>query len=259
MSYDRLLRLLSRYRCPAIAFSGGRDSTFLLWASKRAGVGRVVAVTVDFPYIPRRVIAASEELTRLIGADHIIIRDEEIMKEDEIRMNGPLRCYFCKLRMMSLVLDVAEREGCDTVLDGTNVSDLGEDRPGLRALKELGVKSPLVEAGISEEDVISLLKDLNLPYVAETCMLTRLPPGREVSLDLLRKVERLEDLILRAGVSLVRARVQGDGVRIEVSPKDMYRILEVRDDIVGMALSMGFRAVTLDLQGYRGSKLANHI
>ncbi len=259
MSYEKLIHALKGYRCPAIAFSGGRDSTFLLWALKQAGVGRVVAVTVDFPYIPRRVITASEEVAGLIGVDHVIVRDEEVMKEDEIRRNGPLRCYFCKLRMMSLILDVAQREGCDAVLDGTNVSDLGENRPGLRALKELGVKSPLVDVGITEEEVISLLRDLNLPYVAETCMLTRLPPGREVSLDLLRRVEHLEDLILRAGVSLVRARVQGEGVRIEVPPEDMHRILEIRDDVVEMALSVGFRAVTLDLQGYRGSKLLGHI
>ncbi|MDK2372663.1 MAG: ATP-dependent sacrificial sulfur transferase LarE [Candidatus Korarchaeota archaeon] len=246
---------MSKYRCPAIAFSGGRDSTFLLWALKRAGVDRVMAVTVDFPYIPRRVVAASEEVARLIGVDHIIIRDEKVMKENEILRNGPLRCYFCKLRMMSLILNVAEREGCDAVLDGTNASDVREDRPGLRALKELGVQSPLVEAGIKEGEVISLLRDLNLPYLAETCLLTRMPPGREVSLDLLKRIEDLEDFVLRAGVSLVRARVQGSEVRIEVPPGDMHKILEIRDEILEMALSTGFQAVTLDLMGYRGSKL----
>ena len=249
---------MRRYRCPAVAFSGGRDSTFLLWALKRAGVGRALAVTVDFPYIPRRVIAASEKVARLIGVDHVIVRDEEVMEEREVRWNGSLRCYFCKRRMMSLVRDVAEREGCDAVLDGTNVSDLGEDRPGLRALEEVGVRSPLVEAGISEMDIVSSLKDLKLPYLAETCMLTRLPAGEEVSLELVMKVEALEDLVLQAGVSLVRARVQGDGVRIEVPPEDMGRILEVRTTILEAARSSGFRTVTLDLQGYRGSKLAAH-
>ncbi len=250
-----MIRALKGYRCPAIAFSGGRDSTFLLWALEQAGVDKVKAVTVDFPYIPRRVIAASEGVARLLGVDHIIIRDKEVMKEDEISRNGPLRCYFCKLRMMSLILDVAEREGCDAVLDGTNVSDLREDRPGLRALKELGIRSPLVEAGITEGEVFSLLRDLDLPYLAETCLLTRMPPGRKVSLDLLKKIENLEDLILRTGVSMVRARVQGSEVRIEVPPPDMYRILEIRDEILEMASSMGFHAVTLDLAGYRGSKL----
>ncbi len=250
-----MIRVLKDYRCPAVAFSGGRDSTFLLWALKRAGVDRVMAVTVDFPYIPKRVVAASEEVARLIGVDHIIIRDEKVMKENEILRNGPLRCYFCKLRMMSLILNVAEREGCDAVLDGTNASDVREDRPGLRALKELGVQSPLVEAGITEGEVISLLRDLNLPYLAETCLLTRTPPGREVSLDLLKRIEYLEDFVLRAGVSLVRARVQGSEVRIEVPPGDMHKILEIRDEILEMALSRGFQAVTLDLMGYRGSKL----
>ncbi len=247
---------MRRYRCPAVAFSGGRDSTFLLWALKRAGVGRALAVTVDFPYIPKRVIAASEKVARLIGVDHVIVRDEEVMEEREIRWNGPLRCYFCKRRMMSLVRSVAEREGCDAVLDGTNVSDLSEDRPGLRALKEMGVRSPLVEAGISEMDIVSLLKDLKLPYLAETCMLTRLPIGEEVNLELVRKVEVLEDIILQVGVSLVRARLQGDGVRIEVPPEDMGRILEARAIILEAARSSGFRTVTLDLQGYGGSKLA---
>ena len=247
---------MRRYRCPAVAFSGGRDSTFLLWALKRAGVGRVLAVTVDFPYIPRRVIAASEEVARLIGVDHVIVRDEEVMEEREVRWNGPLRCYFCKRRMMSLVRSVAEREGCDAVLDGTNVSDLSEDRPGLRALKEMEVRSPLVEAGISEMYIVSLLKDLKLPYLAETCMLTRLPIGEEVNLELVRKVEVLEDIILQVGVSLVRTRLQGDGVRIEVPPKDMGRILEARATILEAARSSGFRTVTLDLQGYGGSKLA---
>ncbi len=256
MDLDRLFRRLGEYGCPAVALSGGRDSTFLLWALKRAGVGRVLAVTVDFPYIPRRVIAASEEVARLIDVDHAIIRDEAIMEEREIRWNGPLRCYFCKRRMMSLIRDVAEREGCDAVLDGTNISDLKEDRPGLMALKEVGVRSPLVESGISEKDVVSSLKDLGLPYLAETCMLTRLPAGEEVDLELVRRVEALEDTVLHTGVSLVRSRVQGDGVRIEVPPEDMVRVLKVREVVLEAARSSGFRTVTLDLQGYGGSKLA---
>jgi len=213
-----------------------------------------LAVTVDFPYIPRRVIVASEEVAKRIEVDHVIIRDEGVMEEEEIRRNGPLRCYFCKLRMMSLVRDVAEREGCEVVLDGTNLSDLNEDRPGMRALRELEIRSPLAEAKVTEEEVKSLLSDLNLPYFAETCMLTRLPPG-EVSLELMRRVEQLEDFILRKGVSTVRARVQGEGVRIEVPPLDMGRVVEAREAILEAALSLGFRAVTLDLQGYRGSKL----
>ncbi len=257
-TFERLSRELKRYRFPAVAFSGGTDSAFLLAVVRRIFGERVLAITVDFPYIPRRTIRRSEDIAQLLKVNHIILRDEDILVEKEIAYNRRLRCYVCKKKMMGLIRDVAKEEGCDVVLDGTNTDDLREMRPGLKALEELGVVSPLAAVGITRRGVEKLARELGIPInPPETCILTRLPPNTPVDVDLVRRIDLAEEIVIQiAEVSLVRVRYWNGGARIEVLPSEIDKLVkdEVRGKINSELSSLGFYPVTLDLEGYNRSR-----
>jgi uncharacterized protein len=168
--------------------------------------------------------------------------------------NPPDRCYLCKRALFTRLIAVAEEQGFAAVLDGSNVDDLTDYRPGLRALGELGVKSPFLECGIGKEDVRRLARALGLPTwrkPTNTCLLTRIPFGRKITMETLQRIEEAERLLLDRGYDWVRVRCHGDLARIEVAPGLRRRLLDEADPIIEGMEGLGFRYVTLDLRGYQ--------
>lgn len=249
--YRRLLERLRGFQTVSVAFSGGADSALLLAAAQEALGDRVLALTAVAPYMVRQEIADALALASELGVHHQLV---ELPMPDGMGDNPPDRCYLCKLALYSRLIAVAEELGFPPVLDGSNLDDLKDYRPGLRALGELGVKSPFLECGIGKEDVRRLARALGLPTwhkPTNTCLLTRIPFGRKVTMETLQRIEEAERLLLDRGYDWVRVRCHGDLARIEVAPPLRGRLLEEADPVIQGMEGLGFRYVTLDLRGYQ--------
>ncbi len=233
-----------------IAFSGGVDSTLVAAVARSALGGQATAVTVKSEFIGRREIAEAVSVAMGIGIEHKIV---EISVSD-LGAGGP-RCYLCKKRMMARLREVAEEEGYGTLADGTNLDDLSAARPGLKALGEEGVRSPLAELGIGRRIVMEISESLGLDHdkPAYACLATRFPEGHRITTEELAAVERAEDLIRGMGFRQVRVRVHGKLARIEVGKAELRRVMEegICERIAEGLKGIGFLYVTLDLEGYR--------
>ena len=249
--YRRLLECLRGLRAVSVAFSGGADSALLLAAAREALGDRVLALTAVTPYMVRQEIADALALGAELGVRHQLV---ELPMPEGMGDNPPDRCYLCKRALFTRLIAVAEEQGFAAVLDGSNVDDLTDYRPGLRALGELGVKSPFLECGIGQEDVRRLALALGLPTwrkPTNTCLLTRIPFGRKITMETLQRIEEAERLLLDRGYDWVRVRCHGDLARIEVAPGLRRRLLDEADPIIEGMEGLGFRYVTLDLRGYQ--------
>ncbi len=247
---DSILNELKSY---AIAFSGGADSSFLAFRSKMLEKVKMVAVTIRTPYIADREINEAIEFTQSHNIDHEIIN---VSFPEIIRLNPPERCYLCKKALFSKIQDLAEAKGFKYVVDGTNSDDKGEFRPGLKALTELSVRSPLAEAGLTKNEIRTLLKEAGLSLwdkPAMACLLTRIPYETEISEEMLRMIEKAEDLLLEKGYPGARVRIHGDLARIECLPGYLEKIVNDpgREVLVSNIKKIGFRYISLDLEGYR--------
>lgn len=234
-----------------VAFSGGVDSSLLLRAACEL-TRNVHAVTLVTPFHSPAELEQAERTAAAYGAAHSVITMDEM--PPEVMANPPERCYLCKKAIFTAVLAVAGRHGLAWVLDGTNADDLMEYRPGLRALRELGVRSPLAELGFSKDEVRRMAASLGLDIAdkpSSPCFATRFPYGIPIDPGLLPGVEALEAAIRRLGPRVVRARVHGDTIRLEVMPQDFPAVLEHRGELLKTARSAGFDRLTLDLAGYR--------
>jgi len=241
-----------------VAFSGGMDSTFLLKAAQNALGDRVAAFTMASPYHLQWEIREAAGLAETIGVRQVIRRQEII--EPEIRDNPPDRCYRCKKSLFTEILRFAEKEGFQCVADGTNADDAAEYRPGMRALAELGIRSPLLETGVTKKDIRALSREIGLPSwskPAYACLLSRIPYGQEVTEANLQRIEQAEIYLLGLGFRTVRVRVHGDVARIEVSPEERGKLFDtgLLDTIAEQMRSFGFAYATLDLRGYRTGSL----
>jgi uncharacterized protein len=249
--YQRLLARLRDLKVAAVGFSGGADSTLLLAAAKEALGDRVLALTAVTPYMERQEVADTLALTSQMGVRHELV---ELDMPEGIEANPPERCYICKRALYTKLLDVAREAGFAPVLDGSNLDDLSDYRPGLRALRELAVESPLLGCKISKAEVRRLSESLRLPTwnkPTNACLLTRLPIGTRVSMEVLQRVEEAERFLKAQEYSWVRVRMHGDLARIEVAPEQRLRLLEEADAVADALSGLGFRHVTLDLLGYR--------
>lgn len=249
--YQRLLERLCGLNVAAVAFSGGADSTLLLAAAKEALGDRVLALTAVTPYMERQEVADTLALSNQLGVRHELV---ELDMPGNIEENPPERCYICKRALYVKLLDVAQGVGFPHVLDGSNLDDLADYRPGLRALRELEVDSPLLACKISKADVRRLSKALGLSTwnkPTNACLLTRLPIGTRVSMEDLHRVEEAERFLKARGYAWVRVRMHGELARIEVAPEQRQRLLEEADSVVHTLEGLGFRHVALDLLGYR--------
>ncbi|NOY36747.1 MAG: ATP-dependent sacrificial sulfur transferase LarE [Chlorobi bacterium] len=257
--YTRLKDKLLEYGQLAVGYSGGTDSTLLLYIAASFFPGKVKAYTADTVYMFRDEIEEAKKFCREHGIPHEIIT---IAFPEELRDNPPERCYLCKLNLFSQIQEVASCQGYTFLADGTHIDDLSDYRPGRKALKELGIRSPLQEAGMTKSDIRKLAKVLGLPNwnrPANTCLLTRLPHNHSIGLNVLPRIEAGEKIIREMGFAQVRLRSDGTIARIEVNPDeiDRFRNDKIRTATLRQLQTMGFLQVTIDLEGYRSGKM-NH-
>ncbi len=251
--YRRLLDTVSGLGTAAVAFSGGADSTLMLRVARDAiGASRIIALTVVTPYMVREEIGEAIALCERLGVRQELV---EMPMPAGVEDNPPDRCYRCKRAMFERLLVVATEQGRPVVLDGSNLDDTEDYRPGLRALRELGVRSPLIECGIGKEQVRAIARDLGLPTwekPSNACLLTRLPYNRQVTMDRLQQIEEAERYLNGRGFQWVRVRLHDDAlVRVEVAPEQRRRLLDEADEVVAALRALGLRHVTMDLVGYR--------
>jgi pyridinium-3,5-biscarboxylic acid mononucleotide sulfurtransferase len=251
----RLHRLLAGTDGAVVAFSGGADSTFLAFVAHQA-LGRLAcAVTADSPSLARSELHEATELARRLGLRHQVVATGELDDERYVR-NNPDRCYFCKDALMRALAAISAATGRREILVGVNLDDLGDHRPGQRAVRELGGRWPLVEVGLSKPEIRWLSRELALPTWDKpaACLSSRLAYGVPVTAGALRRIEQAEQALRALDLATRQLRVRdqgGDLARIETDADSIGQVLQHRTRIVEALKAAGFRYVTLDLEGYR--------
>ena len=238
-----------------VAFSGGVDSTLMLKIAADELGDRAIAVTAASPTLPREELEAVRQLSEEIGARLIVASTNQLDLEAFVR-NDSLRCYHCKTDLYRLLAPIQRDTGIATIVDGAHVDDLGDDRPGMRAAREFGVRSPLVEAGFRKADVRALAKSLGLSNwdkPAAACLSSRIPRGIKITEEKLRRIEQAEQVLKDEEFRQVRVRDHDGMARIEVDRNELPALLEParRDRITRSLKTLGFQFVTVDLEGYR--------
>lgn len=257
-----LQKLMEKYTQEnvVVAFSGGVDSSLLLKTACINAVKngtKVFAVTMHTTLHTMNEIESSKETAGEVGAEHLIISVDEL-KEAGIENNPVERCYLCKKYLFQKMKDKAESLGVKIILDGTNEDDLHMFRPGLKALKELEIKSPLAEGNFTKADVRRLAEEYGLSVSkkpATPCLATRFPYGSRLSYEEMKKVEKGEDFLKNLGLYNVRLRVHNDIARIEVDKEDIVKIVVYKEAIISYLKELGYRYITLDLEGFRSGSM----
>jgi uncharacterized protein len=251
--YQRLLEIIARRGEVAVAFSGGVDSSFLCHAAVAALGVRAIAITVVSPMLPHSEIECAQSVARRVGIEHIFIEESGI--DDAVAENPRERCYFCKKIEFGHILAAAKERGISTVLDGSNSDDLSDYRPGLRALSELRIFSPLREVDLTKAEIRELSRRFDLPTwdkPAFACLASRIPYGERIDKEKLARVERAEDFLRSSGFRQFRVRSHGDIARIEAAPEERRRFFDepLLDTISRTLKSFGFLYVAFELEGY---------
>jgi len=263
MKLDAKLKLL-KYRLEkmgklVVAFSGGVDSTFLLKTAHDVLNGNVIAVTARSCFFPDREFKEAAEFTERIGVKHVIIEVEELDIEG-FADNPVNRCYLCKRDLFSKIKDYAARNGIRYVADGSNMDDVGDYRPGMEAIRELGIVCPLREASLGKEEIRQLSREMKLPTwdkPAFACLASRIPYGQKITKEKLQAIDEMERFLIDLGFVQVRVRTHGDVARIEVgaAEREKFFSMDLMDRVYQKFKEFGFSYVTLDLKGYRAGSL----
>ena len=253
--YGQLKDYIQSFGSVAVAFSSGVDSTFLLYAAKEALGDRVIAVTASSHSFPERELHETEDFCSEHGIAHFVAVTEEL-KIEGFSHNPPNRCYLCKREIFKKIRDIANENGISEILEGSNLDDNGDYRPGLIAIEELGIKSPLRHIGFTKDEIRSLSEYFGLPTWNKqsfACLASRFPYGEEITEDKLKRIELAEEILIGLGYKNERVRLHGDLARIEVMPEDIPRLAAegTREMICERFRALGFLYVTLDLGGYK--------
>ncbi|MDA8326181.1 MAG: ATP-dependent sacrificial sulfur transferase LarE [Nitrospiraceae bacterium] len=252
---ERLIDIIKGLGSAVVAFSGGVDSTFLLKAVKLSGI-RALAVTSASPSHPEWDVRAAVDMAAATGVPHRIIRTREL-EDPRYSSNTPERCYSCKDELFTALGEIAAHEGFTHVIDGSTADDLMDFRPGLKAARTHGVRSPLMEAGLGKNEIRELSRRLGLPTwdrPSSPCLASRVPYGTPITEARLRKIALSETALRALGLREFRVRDHGDVARVEVAPEEFQFAVKMKDEIV-KALRAHFRFVCLDLEGFSSGSL----
>lgn len=253
--YDDLKTLLKTYGSVAVAFSSGVDSTFLLYAAKEALGDKAIAVTAHSCSFPERELKETKAFCETHNIRQFVFDSEELDIEG-FSQNPKNRCYLCKRELFQKIINIAADNGITVIAEGSNLDDNGDYRPGLRAVAELGIKSPLREIGFTKADIRALSRHLGLPTWNKqsfACLASRFVYGETITEEKLGMVDRAEQLLLDLGFHQMRVRIHGTMARIEVMPEEFPKLIEedIRTRITTTLKSIGFTYITMDLIGYR--------
>ena len=242
-----------------VAYSGGADSAFLAATAHDVLGEQALAVTAESPSLAPSELRDAISLANDLGLRHKVIQTAEVERPD-YQANNPNRCFFCKDELYTHMSRMLESEGYSWLANGTNVDDLGDFRPGLDAAKQYGVRSPLVEAGLSKSEIRTLSKAAGLPTwdkPAQACLSSRIPYGTPVSVEALTRIGKAEEYLRNLGIKQLRVRHHGVVARIEVAPSDFHVLLDddLRTGIAKHFRSIGYAYVTLDLEGFRSGSM----
>jgi len=252
-----LKQLLSDMKRVIIAYSGGIDSTFLLFVAHEVLGENAIGVTLVSPSIPDSEVNLAREIANHIGAPHIVLQSNET--DDPIyQENTPDRCYFCRKITYSMISDYAQRNKCEIVIDGSNADDFDDHRPGRRAAIELGIKSPLQEVGFSKSEIRQLAHQNGLPNwdkPSAACLSSRVPYGSPITPKILLQIGQAENKLKSLGFTQIRVRHYDLTAKIEVPQTQFQDILYYREEISSYFKCIGYKYVSLDLDGFRSGSL----
>lgn len=250
----KLENILKQFKSILVAYSGGVDSTFLLKSAKDIlGTNNVLAVIAKSETYPEHEYKFAVSFCRKNKIRYKVIITKEL-NNPNFASNPKNRCYYCKSELFSKLAKIAKEEGLNYVCDGSNYDDLSDFRPGSKAKEELGVKSPLQEAGLTKDDIRKLSKKLKLPTWNKpsfACLSSRFPYGDEITNQKLRQIDKAEAYLRGLGFKQLRVRHHGEIARIELEPKSMPKALKIKEKISKKLKNLGFTYITLDLLGYR--------
>ncbi len=256
---DHLKRGLSKRKSALIAFSGGVDSSLLLYFAKKNITGKVLAVTCISPLFKAMEIENSKKIAQELNADQMIIEINELKNPDIIK-NDKLRCYYCKKDLFLRLKEIAEKENIEDVFDGSNYDDLNDYRPGMLAIKELEIKSPLLEAGLTKKEIRQIIRREGLSFwdmEALACLGSRFPYGKKLKKEALKRIDEAEDFLMDLGLRKVRVRHYGNMAKIEMDPEDILKAVVLKEKIISFLKKKGYSHIAIDLEGYRMGSLNN--
>ena len=260
---EQLLQAFTKVESAMVAFSGGLDSSFLLYIAREVLGDRAAAYTAVSPFVPARELKSAETLASRLGARHFLVNVDPL-SIPELAENPINRCYLCKKLVYTTGLRLAREHGFSTFMDGTTTTDLGQYRPGRQAVNELEVVTPLMNAGMNRKDIQQFSRMADLPTwnkKAVTCLATRVPYETRLEPKTLLRIDRAEEMLESCGLEGVRVRVHADVARIELPIQSLTQLVQdpLRSRVCREFKSLGFPYITLDLEGFRSGSMDLHI